>query len=434
MSEHIPPYSVEAEEAVLGSILVDADQANVVGSILEASYFYREKNLWVYEAMLSLVGKGGDIDQLTVANELSRTGKLEAIGGAAYLSHLIAETPSSVFARAYADIVRDNALRRKLMIEAERMKALAVSSETSAQAIMAAVSSLVDLGRSVVKESIWAPKDLAEWGMDYYHNLAKQESYAGLPTGFSKLDSRARMQPGESIIICGDTSLGKTTLLAQIARQVGKTYKVLFCSGEMTKVQVANREVAHHTQQSIKFITRGRYRVELENRIYSDGIGGLAQSGIYYLFGPLSPQKILFAARQMLVQYGLDLVMIDYLQILKDDRKGNSPYERAGNISRDIKNIATDLELPVVTASQLTRVDGYGSDRPSLSRLRDSGTIGEDADWVLGLYRERNEAGQLLTSAELHLLKLRQGGEIGPIFLTWDGPTQTYSQTVKGDD
>jgi replicative DNA helicase len=244
------------------------------------------------------------------------------------------------------------------------------------------------------------------------------------------------MQPGDNIIIAGETGRGKTTLAMQLARNAAKRAPVLFCSGEMSQRKLGNREVARLTGHTIPEISLGRYSEETKNQILSQAVGLLAESNIHYHYGKLTVSKIRQLAKQMQVQNGLGIVFVDYLQIVKDERRGRGDYEKVSNISEDLQELAQELDVPIVSGCQLARPNGMlGEKLPTLGRLKGSGDIENDADIVLAIHRDKKKDSQgnesqfqLEDNGKLIVLKFRQGGATGACEINWDWRKQEYSE------
>lgn len=424
--DKLPPHSIEAEEALLGSLIIDGDAIFRVIDVLTPQAFYREKNGWVYEACCALCERGEAIDQVTVSHEMSKTEKGEAIGGPAYLSYLVSMVPTSVHAEYYAKVVVNTHRQRRLMQAGyeSAMKAMEAKDGSVDECIADAIGSLIELQRDGGGRGVVSPRMRAEFALTYYWRLADREQTVSALFGLPCLDRLGGMAPGEYIIIGGETEAGKTTLLSQIARNVATTGNVLFVSGEMSLVQTANRDVARLTGRYIRQISRGEYSEELMRQIVAAVAVMSAEQVYYYIKGGLTVPMVYAVARSLQAEHGLKLLVVDYLQRLQDSRHGKTSYERASNISEQLKDMAENLDIPVLVASQLSR----GVGKPTVARLRDTGRIEEDADFVILLHRNKNNCSD---EATLIVAKHRQGGEHLEQKLIFDWRSQTYSE-VEG--
>ena len=437
MTERIPPQSIDAEEAVLGSLLIDGDAYWRV-AWLSPGDFYREKNQWVFEAIQALAAKGRGIDQLTVAHEIEDRKKLEAMGGPAYLSHLVGTTPTSVHIEHYAGIVREGALRRRLIVAGQRVQALAY--EGGEDVVSKAMAVFMEAARDSSASGIVTPKMRAEEAMERYQRLSELQRAVNLPLGFPTLDDLCGAGPADVVVVGAYPGVGKTTVLMQVARRLSEEGPVLFVSLEMGRSALDNREVARLLGVKIKEIARGKYDGRLLDMILADGIGGLAEIGIYlYLPARAAMVDIEAMARRMQMEHGLVAVFVDYLQLVH--APGKTDYERITAISRLLKETAKALDVPIVVASQLHRPEGHDALRaPGLMDLRGSGYIEQDADLVLLLHRQDAFITQEQWEkrfpdtpypkgqATFMVVKNRQGGERIDIPLVFNAKRQEYRE------
>lgn len=423
--ERLPPQDIDAEEATLGSLLIDQESMAKVVTLLRFEDFYREKNRWVYEACVGLHARNEPIDQLTVAHELERAKKLEAVGGAAYLSHLVGVVPTSVHIEHYAQIVYRMSMMRRLIAAGLQIADIGYEAQPDIDsALSKAQDILFRFSSGQRTNTIVTPSARAEFALDMYQKMASNERPISLPFGFKCLDRLGGMQPGEMIIVAGETEMGKTALLSQIARGVQESANVLFCSVEMTLSQMTHRDIARILGEYIRVIGRGGYSEGLADRILGQGVGELAKERIYYYNrGAMTVPEIHAIARRMQMEHGLGVVIVDYLQRLRDSEKGGTLYERTTNISKALKEMAVELEVPVLVASQLSR--SHTNTKPTLDRLRDSGRIEEDADWVIFIHRDCEKGSD---KASLIVAKHRQGGEHLEQDLTFVRREQRYEE------
>lgn len=425
MNEKLPPHNLEAEESVLGSILIDSEQMSRID--LEPSDFFGESHQAIYQAMVSLYKRSEGIDQITVAHELHRQGKLESIGGAAYLSHLISITPSPFHAPYYAKIIRDCALNRSLIATAGQIAKIGYENREPRQSLSDSQAILSAIAKSIPTTQIWTPGDLATKAMGRYSKL--RDSIPGIPTGFSGFDKRTGgLFNGDYIILASRPGVGKTTLALQVAKHVAENHNVLFASLEMLPEAVLDKLVASLVGRPARVIRRGGYTDELLDAI-TLSLGELAEFRLYLCRGPQTTSSLRQLMERMKLNYGLGIAFIDYLQLLRD-RYGANSNERITYISGELANMAKEFDIPLVVLSQLSRApEGRADKRPLLSDLRESGAIEQDADLILFLYRQSYyERGMNPHGAETELLidKDRMRGITGKLALYWDAQGEKY--------
>lgn len=413
-------YNFEAEEAILGAILVDSQAITYVADRLKAHHFAREKNEWVYSACCKLYFDNQRVDELTVAHELSQQKKLEELGGAAYLAGLVAKTATVVGIEYYAEIVIKLASRRALKLASKKIEELGDSEDTE-KAYGQALSIIMNIWEADKDTKTRNPKERADYALDRYTSLKDGDNKAVVWFGIKGLDKFGGMQAGNTVIIAGPSGKGKTTLATQISLHVAKTHgSVLFVSLEMSEEETIDRDMARLTENYVLKIMRGNYDEQTWGSI-CDSIGPLSEENISYAF-PTVPTipMIYIIARRMQIQQGLSMVVIDYIQLLKDANGGRNMDECLTNISHDIKRMARELGVPVIALSQENR----DRNAPILERTRGSGTISHDASWVL--YLERGDTQP--ETSKLTIAKQRQGGANTEIELTFDWKKQRYME------
>jgi replicative DNA helicase len=426
----LPPHDIAAEEALLASILVDEtqyDQVNVV-----AADFYAETHRFIWTAFQTLAGSQTTINQITVADNLNRIGKLEFCGGVAYLFHLISNCGSPLDAFFYAEIVKRDSVARQIIEAGDAIRAIGFANPVdSTKALTECDEKLTIVRRSGIPTPIVSPKVRASAQFDRYTEMMESQTTIGITTGIAALDRQlgGGFYPGELTIVAARAGLGKTTFLSHVANQAcRKSISVLFCSAEMDVDSVTDREVASHANVSINRIRRGNFSQKLYVQI-QEAISDIHDKPLFF-YGdiPMTTDKILQHALGMKLRSGLGMLLIDYLGIL-DDQYGRNPYERITHISRQLKMMARILGVPVVVAAQLNRESAMRDDkRPQLSDLRDSGAIEQDADVVLLLYRDSyyDPAAANDNTAEIILAKQRQGESNKIVKVRYDRQTQNY--------
>ena len=429
-NELLPPHDLSAEEALLGAIILDDRGMDEIS--LKDSDFYHEPHMFIFRAFTNLSQSLTHIDQITVAEELNRMGKLEEAGGVAYLFHLITVCPSPMDAMVYADIIKRMSISRQLIQVGKEIQDVGFSNPVDvSKALRQCDEKLVTVRKSGLTSPIISPKDRAELLYQRYEGLYRKEMSMAISTGITKLDGKlgGGFYDGDMIVFAGRTGMGKTTMLSFITKEIAVCRNVLLCSAEMNMDSLSDREVAQSAGIPTTRIRLGKYTDEIYGKIL-DAIGKISERKIYlYDEIPMTTDKILQAALTMKLRHGLGAIVIDYMGILGDDYGRNS-YERVSYISRKIKEMARTLNVPVIVAVQLSReIEKREDKRPELVDLRDSGNIEQDADVVLFLYREGyyNRQKEKDGITEILIAKHRQGQANRCIEVYYDKNTQSYS-------
>ena len=420
MIDRLPPQSIEAEQSVLGAILIDRDAVVEVAEFLRPEDFYRQANGIVYRAVLDLFERSEPVDIVTVAEVLERAEQLEAVGGRAYLSMLGNQTPTAVHAVHYARIVERKAVLRNLISAAGKVAAIGYEDGADVQcAIDRAESELfavsqrrVDLGFSPLKSLLHDAYDR----LDYLH--AHRGEVSGIRTGFTELDAlTSGLQKSDLVVLAARPSVGKTSFALNIAEHVavreGKSVGVF--SLEMSKEQLVLRllsSVANIDSQRL----RSGFLEEMDFARIAPAMNALSEAPIYIDDTPnISAMELRTKARRLQAESGLDLVVVDYLQLMQAttvSRDANRVQE-VSEISRGLKALARELSVPVIALSQLSRqAEMRESKEPRLSDLRESGAIEQDADLVIFLWREKEKQDDDAADGEVvnvRLAKHRNG-------------------------
>ena len=426
----LPPHDIAAEEALLASILVDETQYDEVS--LAPADFYHEPHRFIWQAFEQLAGSQTTINQITVADTLNRMGKLEFCGGVAYLLHLVSICASPLDAFSYAEIIKRNSIARQIIDAGNDIVKIGFSNPVdTTKALSECDEKLTIVRKSGIPTPIVSPKVRASAQYDRYTEMMESQKTIGISTGIAALDRQlgGGFYPGELAIVAARAGLGKTTFISHVANQAcQRGVQVLFCSAEMDVDSITDREVAQHAGVSINRIRRGNYNNKLYAQI-QEAIGKIHDKPLYfYNDSPMTTDRILQYALGMKLRNGLGMLAIDYLGIL-DDQYGRNPYERITHISRQLKQIARILGVPVVVAAQLNRESATRDNkRPMLSDLRDSGAIEQDADVVLMLYRDSyyDQAAENDNTVEIIVAKQRQGESNRIVKARFDKKTQRY--------
>lgn len=395
--EKLPPHNAEAEENVIGSLLIDGTAIYGTATILQPEDFYYEQNRWIYKACLELYQRNEAIDQITVAQELASRGKLEACGGAAYLSHLISIVPTSLHIEHYAQIVYRLSVMRNLITAAHQIESIGYEGEADVDdSLNKAENALFRLRHGQ------GPRDLIHIRQvldRYFETTAgtEEKGYAGgaIPqvlSGFAGLDEfLGGLQRSDLIIIAGRPSMGKTSFALSIARNAAVKQEacVALFSLEMAREPLVLRLLASEAGVDSRRVRLG-FHTEAEEMRIMDATGALSEAPIYIDDSALLRiVEMRSKARRLHFERGIDLIIVDYLQLMQGDSRGENRVQEISYISRSLKALARELNVPVIAVSQLSRaVEWRASHRPQLSDLRESGSIEQDADVVTFIYRD----------------------------------------------
>ena len=395
-AEQLLPHDIEAEEALVGALLIDGDSFLRVSHLIKPEDFYRERNRICYASCSDLFQRSEAIDQVTLARELARTNQFDAVGGMAYLSHLISITPTSAHAEYYANLITRTATMRRLIDAASRISALGYQDTDDVEATLRQAEDTLFQVRTANTERGFVPlKQVYDRFLAERADLAESALDTGpILTGFNDLDELlGGMQRSDMIILGARPGLGKSALAVNTclnAARNGITSGIF--SLEMSREQLALRILAADASVDAHRLRLGLYTEAEEQRII-DSIGTLSDMPVYIDDTPFQGMmEMRSKARRLSLEHGLDLLVVDYLQLVQGNNRGRGGENRVmeiSEISRSIKGMARDLNVPILTCSQLSRVvEGRPGHRPQLSDLRDSGSIEQDADIVLFIYRE----------------------------------------------
>ncbi len=443
--DRLPPQSIEAEQSVLGALLIDRDAVIEVADIIQPEDFYRQAHGRIYGAMVDLFERREPIDIVTVAEALERGGDLESIGGRAYLSSLSEQTPTAVFAAQYARIVERKAVLRNLIAAAGRIAGIGYEDGPEVQeAIDRAEAELFAVSERRLAAGFSSLKTLLHDAfdrLDYLH--AHRGEISGIRTGFPDLDALTTgLQPSDLVVLAARPSVGKTSLALNIAEFAAihnaPRKSVGIFSLEMSKEQLVLRllsSVGNIDSQRL----RSGFLDEMDFVGVSRAMTGLSEAPIYIDDTPnITTMELRTKARRLQAEVGLDLVIVDYLQLMQassTSRDANRVQE-VSEISRGLKALARELRVPVLALSQLSRQpEMRESKEPRLSDLRESGAIEQDADLVLFLWREKDRpSDDQDTDGEVVKLRLakHRNGPTGEVDL-WFRKSQTRFVSYAGD-
>lgn len=408
----IPPHSDDAETSVLGAVLIDKDAIISVAEFLRPEHFYSDKNAVIFKAILDLYEERSPIDVVTITDKLKKNRDLSKIGGSSYLAELVNNVPTAANIEKYGSIIKDFYVKRSLMSASTRIVEVSFDEGTTAgEALDKAEMEIFSLSQKHLKQSFIPIKDALSGSFDRLDELHKsQGGLRGIPTGFKDLDNiLAGLQPSNLLILAARPGVGKTAFQLNVARSAAVDYKIpvgIF-SVEMSKEELTDRLLVRQSEIDAWKLKTGRLEEEDFTR-FSEAMGILADAPLYIDDTPgISILEMRTKARRLQVEKGLQLLIIDYLQLVKGRNLENRVQE-VSEISMGIKNLARELKIPILCLSQLSRaVEGRGSGaKPRLSDLRESGSIEQDADVVMFLYREDEDNPENIT---LELAKHRNG-------------------------
>ena len=436
--ERIPPHNMEAEQSVLGACMLSKDALYDVLEKVREEDFYNKNHGEIFAAIKALEKKGSPVDVLTVSDELARRNSLDMVGGRAYVATLSANVPSTSNAGQYASIVTDSAEMRRLIETAADIMEQGYSSELPASTILDhAEQQIFEIAQSRNTRDMAKLKDVLADNMALINELAdKKGEIIGVPTGFIDLDKMTSgMQKSDLIILAARPSMGKTAFALCVARNAAiKGYKVAIFSLEMGKMQLSQRLLSMEAGVDSHRLRTGR----LDNNDWmkmSAVMDRLSEADIRIDDTPgMTVMGIKNKCRRMKAEAGLDLVIIDYLQLMSGDGRAESRQQEVSNLSRNLKQLARELDCPVMVLSQLSRAVETRSDhRPQLADLRESGAIEQDADVVLFLYRDEvyNPETEQPGECEVHVSKQRNG-PIGDVHVLWQGRYTRFVNKQQG--
>lgn len=414
------PHSIDAEQSVLGGLLIDNNSIERMGD-LEESAFYTESHRLIYRAIRKQAAAGKSWDVITVAEMLESVKRLDAAGGLSYLGSLAQNVPSSANIRRYAEIVREHAVRREIMAAAAEMSELVSAKGDIAGAMDKAQSRLLAITEGQKTDE---PKHIAEIVREHLNTLDKrlEGSTKGIPTGLNDLDAilNGGWHRGQVVVMAARPSMGKTAFSLHNATHAAQAgYGVLYLSMEMKDSELADRAIAALGRINLGSILTGDMNHDEWDGV-TRAVGKVQEIALHILDkSGLNFYQVATTSRRHKRKHGLDVLVVDYLQLMSgaDDEKRHAQIEE---ITRNLKSLAKELDVAVILLSQLSRKTEE-SRRPKLSHLRDSGSIEQDADVVLFIHREEvdNQETQWKNYADIHIAKNRQGalGRVGATYI-----------------
>jgi replicative DNA helicase len=421
--ERLPPHNVEAEESVLGAMMLSAEAIASVVEAVNADDFYRPAHQRIYGAILAVYGRGEPVDAITVVEELKREHQLDGIGGPLYVYNLVESVPTPASAGYYARIVADNALLRRLIEAASRIMSKAYEApEDPRKAADEAEGLIYAVSRGHETEQVVSLHELVDESMAALEHIQQRDSaFAGVPTGFVDLDSLlSGLQKSNLIVIAARPGVGKSSFVTNVARNVAVDAgaPVAMFSLEMSRFEIGMRLLCAEARVAWDKVRSGRMATEEWTRIV-EAAEVLHEAPLFIVdSGNVTIVDIRAKARRLKSKQGLGLIIVDYLQLMSGHMRTENRQQEIAEISRSLKLLAKELEVPVIAVSQLNRNPETRADkRPQLSDLRESGAIEQDSDIVMFIHRDDSDDPTVKGKADIIVAKHR------------NGPTQTVPLT-----
>src|SRR3989338_7221186 len=438
----VPPQDIEMERALLGALLLNQNAMYEAADVVGVDSFYSGKHRTIYDAMLSLYAKGEPIDVVTVSSKLKERKQLADIGGSAYLSEIAGTAASPGSARHYAEGVQTKFILRSLIDAASKIGELGFQEDRDIEEVLdEAQAAVFSVTQAPMLRSFSTIKEELTEAWERLEHLQKHTaSIRGIPTGFPQLDNLlAGLQKSDLVILAARPSMGKTALALDIARQTATKHgtPVGIFSLEMSSQQLVDRMLAAQAGGNPRGLRTGKISKDDEYERLQEGIASLSEAPIYIDDKPSSTVLTMRSvARRLKMEKSLGLVIVDYLQLITPThaRAGDSLVQQVTEISRSLKAMARELDVPVLALSQLSRAVETRRGRPRLSDLRDSGSIEQDADVVMFIHREDKMSGNSDRPgiAEI-LIEKHRNGPVGKIELRFDEEKTTFLSIDKSD-
>lgn len=442
LTDRVPPQNLEAEQSALGSMLLDRDAIDKVIDALDTADFYHENHRYLFDAIKGLYEKGEPVDLVTVTENLRNQGKLESVGGASYISHLANTVPTPANAAHYARIVRDKSAMRSLVKAGMEITGLGFAESLPVEeALDKAEQNVLGLAR---RQRTGDVKELRTVMDAAFQNIERiyetKNRITGLETGFTKMDDfLSGLQPSELIIIAARPSVGKTALALNIAENVAldRGKPVFICSLEMSAEQLAMRMISSRAKIDGQKLRKGLL-ADADWYNLSDTVGRLSSAPMYIDdTSNMTTLDIRSRARRLKADNKLSLIIIDYLQLVSGRGRTENRQQEVAEITRDLKSIAREMEVPVLCLAQLSRSVETAADKmPKLSHLKESGEIEQTADVVMFIHREQDETALKKDPSKRNIVKIiiakQRNGPVGDFDLFWSREYTKYENLAEG--
>ena len=430
----VPPHNSEAEQAVLGSILLDNDTIDAALEYLRADDFYSNSNKKVFESILNLHSLGQQkADIITVVAELRRMGELEAAGGPSYIASLTNVVPSSANIEHYAKLVYDSSLRRALLRLSAELHTRAFDESSEARMILEEAQSLVlKLGEDRLRSSFKNTRELVNKVIDIIEELYAKKSYTGIPSGFDDLDTMTSgFQKSELVILGARPTIGKTALALAMSAHITMNKKIpaAFFSLEMSDIALILRLISSEARIESEKIRKGFLSNSDRGKIFQ-AAERIYDAPLYIVDSPgMKLLDLRSMARRLRYKHQVEIIFIDYITLINSENKDMPRHEQIAEISRSLKSLARELEIPVVALSQLRRETEREKSAPNLADIRESGSIEQDADLVMFLHRKKETE----TDGKTELIVAKQrNGPVGKIDIVFIPKYARYESLAKG--
>jgi replicative DNA helicase len=397
------PHNLEAEKSVLGAILINNDAFNHAAELIDSRDFFRDAHCRIFDKMVALSERGDAIDLVTLKEELQRASELDQVGGPAYIASLADGVPRTANVEHYARIIKEKATLRNLIHSANRILSTAYEAEQDADLILdSAEKAIFEIAEDRIREGFVPLRDLVQSSFATIEKLQQHKGMVtGVPTGFVDLDEMTSgLQPSDLVLVAARPSMGKTSFVLNVAQHVGihTDMTVGFFSLEMSKEQLFMRMLTSEARIDAHRFRSG-YLSEKDYGRLSHALGTLAEARVFIDdTASIGVLEMRAKARRLQAEHGLNLLIIDYIQLMQGRGRFESRQQELASISRSLKGLAKELNVPIVALSQLSRAPETRSDhRPQLSDLRESGALEQDADVVMFIFREdqyRTSEGQ----------------------------------------
>jgi len=441
-SHKLPPQNIEAEQSVLGGVLIENEAVHKVMEILTPEDFYRDAHRKIYDALIDLAERDEPADLITLTNELRKKEHLDSVGGASYVTSLIDSVVTAANIEYYAKIVKEKAILRKLIEASTEIITHSYEDRSDVESLLdEAERAIFEISENRIKPSFYSIRDIVKQSFKTIERLyEKKELVTGVPSGYRELDQRtAGFQPSDLIIVAGRPSMGKTALCLNVAQYaaIEKRIPVAIFSLEMSKEQIVIRMLCSEAQVEGTRLRTG-FLSESDWPRLTLAAGNLSDAPIFIDdAASLSVLELRAKARRLNAEHGVGMIMVDYLQLMRGRAKVESRQQEISEISRSLKALAKELNVPVIAVSQLSRrTEERQGMRPQLSDLRESGAIEQDADVILFIYRDevynRSEDNPNRGKAEIIIGKQRNG-PTGKIDLAYLDKFTTFKELYKGE-
>jgi len=435
----VPPQDLGAESALLGAIMLKADAIYDVVETIHPDSFYAGKHKIIFKTMLELNEKNEPIDVVTVTSALKAKKKLDPVGGSTYLTELISLVPSASNISHYAEIVSKKSALRQLINSADQILEIGFNENEDIDSVFDQAEQLIFNLGSYSKKTYVSLKDTLSEAWERFDRLHKsKDGHRGVPSGFKSLDNLlSGFQKSDLIILAARPSVGKTTLALDIVRNVAcrQNIPTAIFSLEMSSQQLVDRILASESRVDSWKLRTGKISAQEDFDRIRDALDSLSKAPIFIDDEPSNNiMKMKTVARRLKAEHGLGLIVVDYLQLMVPRRTSDSMVQMVTEISRSLKGLARELDVPVIALSQLSRAVEQRGGKPRLSDLRDSGSIEQDADVVMFIHREdrNDETSDRKDVAEI-LIEKHRNGPVGKVELRFDNNRVSFVEIEKGD-